>query len=233
MIRFTRIVNFKPHRWLRLKRLGIAVLALFAASVLLLVFERVRGARALKNRIGELVQRGEQFEISKLEPVRPDPAEDAAAALLLLTNRLDAATTNFYALVPPWNCFAAPGKAVVSSKLVRWSKFRGVTNTWASLGARLAEDPTLPDAVHAALLKPGWNDGFDYHKGLVDFPRGPVAIWMNTSVYLETCALAALHKGLMPVAVDRVEDMLRLVRHQANSSLMITELVRTDCGVGA
>lgn len=229
--RFNRSVNLRAYWRPFLKRLGIATLILFAASILLLAFERVSGASALKNRINELVQRGELFEIAKLEPVRPAPSEDAVAALVSLTNRLNSATSNLLALLPPVSHFAMPGKAVVSSKLPRWSGWldKRITNTWASLHAHLTEDSTLPDAVHAALLKPGWNDGHNYHRGFVDFPLGPAAVLRDTTVYLKACALAALNQGNVPVAVDRVEDMLRLVRHQANSSLIISELMRIAC----
>lgn len=231
VFRFNRTVNQKVIWRLRLRWLGIATLIVFAASILLLVFERVRGARAIKNRISELIQRGEQFEIVKLEPIRPTPAEDAAAALLLLTNRLNSATTNFYTMIPPRSTFAAPGKAVVSSRLAHWKNplDKRTTNTWVAIHARLAEDPNLPEAIHAALLKSGWNDGFVYHKGFVDFQIGPLPHWKEMALHLEVCALGALNEGRVPVAVGRVEDMLRLVRHQGNSSLIISELVRIAC----
>ena len=211
-----------PRRWV--KRIALSFILLFGVVVAFLIIERVRGSLALKSRINELTARGERLNVKDLEPAHAEAGDDAAAALLLLSNRLDA-VSSLWIVAPPSGRFTEPGKQVVASRLAAWS-YEKKTNGWLEVQALLAQDGALATDIHSALQRRGWNDGCDYHNGFIDFKTGPLVMWKSLSQRLAVSALAALEAGDTEAAVARIEDSARLVKLQTNSPLIICQLVR-------
>jgi hypothetical protein len=211
------------------KRLVISLLVLCAILSAGLLVERFRGSLALKARLAELTQKGEKLKVADLEPLHPAPAENAVAALLSLTNRLELAASNaVLSVMPPLNRYTSPGKLVMASMLAEWSENK-VTNSWKDVEFGLTQDPGLLEAIHQGSLRPGWDDGFSYHNGFLNFPALPIVHWKRIAQLLDAATLSALHDGRTDVALDRMEDSLRLVRRQTASRLIISELVRDAC----
>ena len=218
------VVSYKALWRRRLKRLGIATLSLLGVVVVFLLVERIRGSVALNGRIAGLMQRGERLKVAELEPVHAAASDDAAGALLLLSNCLDT-MKSFWKVAPPSGRFTEPGKQVVVSRLTNWS-YEKKTNGWPEVQALLAQDGALAADIRAALAERGWNDGCDYRNGFIDFRMGPLVMWKNLSQRLSVSALAALVASDAETAVARIEDSARLVRLQTNSPMIICQLVR-------
>lgn len=219
-----------PRRWI--KRIALSFILLFGLVVAFLIVERIRGSLALKFRINELAARGERPNVQELEPVRCKESDNAASAILALTNRVKAAHSSICKLMPPAGRYASPGKLVVRTRLATWSDADG-TNSWSSVRETLGRNAELFGRIHDALLRTGWDDGFNYEKGFVDFEAPPLAHWRLTALILDAAALAALNEGHTEIAVSRLEDLLRLVRLQKNSPLIISEMVRFACAAVA
>ena len=93
-------MNRKALWRLRLKRLGLAMLLLGVLVAGALLVERLRGSLALNHRLAELAKQGERLQVTAFAPARTTTSNDAAAALLRLTNQLDA-TSAVWTTSPP------------------------------------------------------------------------------------------------------------------------------------
>lgn len=224
MFRSNAIVNYKGLWRTRLKRLGIAAVILAGVLVAFLIVEKIRGSTGLNRRLAQLKQSGEKLSVADFEPNRAKPEEDAADALLALSNRLES-VSSLWKVTPPAGRFAQPGQMIRVSTIKSWS-YEKKTNTWNDATMFLAEDKSLSADLHVALLRQGWNDGFNYQNGFIDFQMAPLGLLKNLSQRLALVALIELRQNDIGSAVERIEDAGRLLRHQANSSLIINQLVR-------
>lgn len=222
----------------RLKRPGVWVKrALWICAVpltlvlLFAVIEHTRGRWMLSNRISALVASGEKVRVAELAPPRVEPGQNSVTDLLPLTNRVSLMMSNL-GMLPPTGRFASPGKAVPGIKLTSWS-YKEETNNWQRIHEMLAGDADLLNVVHEAMRKPGWDDGFDYHNGFIDFKAPPLVLWRQLSQLLHVAALNDLRHARTDEAVQRTVALLHLVRQQKQSRLVISELVRIACAAFA
>ncbi len=229
VVRVTRI-QFNPSmnrrkrilRWVGRIAGGLASLALALVCV-----EHFRGAHALKVRISEMKANGEKLSISEFEPPRGAIESNAAVALFQLTNQISDVYSNF-AIMPPAGRFASPGKAVVAWQLDRWASGKE-SNSWMQLGSRVDQSATLLKAIHDAVQKPGWHDGFDYQKGFVDFQMTPLVPLKQAAQILNVAAVWKIRSGRTDHAVEQLSDALALLQRQKEARLLISQLVRLAC----
>ena len=189
-----------------------------------LVSERVRGSRAVNARLSELLARGEKLKISELEPSHPAPATNAAVALLAMTNQITQVASNWGQLLPAGR-FVTNGRLTVVSQMAEWTSFWG-TNSWLKLGPEIERERATLTAITTALQQSAWDDGFHYQKGFFDFQIPPI-IWIKPAAKLvHAAALWELRNGRFEPATERLTTLLRLVRHQKDSPLIISQLLR-------
>ena len=192
-----------------------------------LVSERVRGSRAVNARLSELLARGEKLKISELEPSHPAPATNAAVALLAMTNQITQVASNWGQLLPAGR-FVTNGRLTVVSQMAEWTSGR-VTNSWLKLGPAIDKERATLAAMTTALQQSAWDDGFKYRNGFIDFQTPPVASFKQAAKLLNAAALWEIRNGRLEQATERLTTLLRLVRHQKDSPLIITQLVRISC----
>jgi len=209
---------------LRLKLFGVALVILVGTVGAFFVVERIRGVSGLGRRVAQLKQQGEKLSIADYEPARSNPDEDAAGALLALSNRF-ASANSLGQIAPPTGRFGQPGLMIRVTALQSWS-YEKQTNSWSDVVGVFAEDDSLNKDLHLALRLPGWNDGSRYDNGFIDFQMGPLALWRSLSQRLALSALAALRNNDVESAVARIEDAGCLLKHQSNSPLIVNQLVR-------
>lgn len=214
-----------PRLWVK-RVLWICAVPL-TLVLLLAVIESLRGRWMLSNRISALVASGEKVGVAELIPPRIEPGQNSVTDLLPLTNRVSLMLSNL-GLRPPTGRFASPGKAVLSIKLSSWSD-KEETNNWQRIQEMFARDTDLLRFVHEAMRKPGWDDGFDYHNGFIDFKMPHLVLWKQLAQLLHMAALNDLRQVRTDEAVQRTVDLLHLVRHQKQSRLVMSELVRIVC----
>jgi len=190
--------------------------------------ERCRGARAYHTRLNELKLHGEKLSVAELKPEVPPTNQNAALEVLDLSNRVSAVVSNLGS-VPPSLRFVEPGKAIVNWRAEWWADSK-TTNTWRQIDAGLATDPGLRKSVREVLERAGFDTGFDYDKGFVDF-HSPPLLQLKQLVEWQSVSVAAdLHAGRSTDARDQLLDALRLVERQKSERLIISQLVRIACG---
>jgi len=214
----------KTHWRSRFKLFGGTLGILLGLAIAFLLIEKIRGAMELNRRIAHLQQQGERLAVADFEPVQAKPGDDAATALHALSNRLESVSL-LSQITPPSGRFTKAGQQIRVTQLISWSVEKK-TNTWAEVAANLAGDKTLLGDVHTALIRPGWNDGCEYHNGFIEFKLGPLVLSKNLSQLLAFSALVALRSNDIELAVARIEDAGLLLRHQTNSPLIVSQLVR-------
>lgn len=203
---------------------------LFVGLVVLLAagIERWRGARGFQARLRELKAQGEKLSVAALKPVPVTESDNAALALLVLSNRLSAVMTNLGEL-PPSGHMAAPGKMILPTRLDNWVDAR-VTNTWEHVEAGLATDPDLAVSFQSALERRGFNLGFDYDRGFIDFPVLPLVPFKKFSQWQSINVAAHLRAGRVEAALQSLTDGVRFLERQKSERLIISQLVRIACG---
>ena len=147
-----------------------AAVGLFATFV---IIEHFRGTRALKRHLAALKANGAKLEVNELLPPKSVPDENALAALLALTNRVSQVHSNI-GLWPPLGRLTTNGHALAISRLNDWSSGKE-SNSWTRVNAALDGQQELFTAITAVLQRPGWDDGFEYSRGFVDFQIYPQA----------------------------------------------------------
>lgn len=211
----------------RLKRLGLFTVILVALCALFLGEEHFRGRHSLNVRLAELKTKGEKLTIGELEPRHPPADQNAALALLVLTNQISQLHSNQLDL-PPFGRFAAPGRRMIAWQLETWSGNKK-TNDWQHVGQTMEKSQAVLLAIHAALQKPDWDGGFDYRKGFGDFQSPPLVDFKRASLVLIAAATWELKQGRTNEAIGRAADAVRLVRLQKDECLIISQLVRIAC----
>jgi hypothetical protein len=214
------------RRWPR--RLAIALGIFLSIVVLFALFEHGRGKRMLTRRLDELKSKGEEMRVAVLKP-RPLPAEQNAFAILaILTNRTDSLLTNA-SLGPPSMKIVEPGRAVVSWKQSQWDSDQDATNDWTWLSSELDAAGELIRQLHAAAAQPGYDCGFNYHNGFLDFQMGPI---ITSKRGIEVLNLAMLHDLRKAEPADALTNLCALVKlalMQEPEPLVICQLVRYSC----
>lgn len=193
--------------------------------------EHVRGRHALNSRLRELRAKGEKLTVAELEPRHPPTDQNAASALLALTNEISQLHSNL-SVMPPAGRFAAPGRMMVPWQFEAWSE-DGKTNDWTRLIRTLEKSKNLLDSLHAALQRERWDAGFDYQKGFSEFHTPPIVAFKRAAQLLNAAAACDLKEGHTTAALERVTDAIRLVRLQKEDRLIISQLVRIACAVTA
>ena len=214
------------RRWL--KRLGVSAGAIIILLVVVLSAEHFRGKWALNRRLRELEPKGERFSIATLEPNHPSADQNACLALVALTNQLKTIMTGL-GDPPPTLRFAAPGKAVVAWQLPGWSSDGKTTNDWNKIGHELENAHGLLDLIHAATEKSGFDSGFNYEKGFVDFHIGPLVPIKRAAQVLNVAVLYELSRGRLDEAQQHLLSLVELAADQKPEPLVICQLVRQAC----
>src|SRR6266404_532605 len=211
-----------------LKRIGYCAGTLALLFLLFIGTEHFRGKRALNHRLNDLKATGKVVSVAALEPKRPAPDQNAAIALISLSNRLETVITSLDEL-PPTLRFVSPGRAIVAWRLNEWSPDGKQANDWTKVGAELERSADVLRQVHAALEKPAYDTGFDYRKGFVDFQLAPISSIRRTAQFLSLAAAYDLNRGQLETANQHLSDLVTLVAKQTPEPLVIIQLVRYYC----
>lgn len=198
-----------------------AAIGLFAAFV---IVEHLRGARALKRHLAELQGNGAKLDVNELLPPKSAPDANALAALLALSNRVSQVHSNI-GLWPPAGRLTSNGHALAISRLNDWSQGKE-SNSWTRVNNAFDGQQELFTAITAALQRPGWDDGFNYGRGFINFEGPPLVQVKQTARVLHIATLHALRNGDRDGAINRLGCLLSLVQRQDHSPLIISQLVR-------
>ncbi len=186
--------------------------------------EHFRGRHMLNTRLAELKTRGEELEVAELEPRHPPAEQNAALALLALTNEISQLHSNLLE-APPAGRFAAPGRMVMGWQFESWAGEKR-TNNWRQLRETMEASNDVLQAIHQALQRPEWDVGFDYQKGFYDFQPPPLVHLKLASQILITAVACDLKQDRTNAALQRLTDAVRLVGLQKDERLIISQLVR-------
>ena len=242
--------------WTNLKHMKRVVkkLCWISAGILLLCFgwlvsERISGIRHLNAYLKSLRADGEKLDVAELEPhSRPDPTNNAAVALVALSNRF-ALIGDLTKSCPPVGRMITPGRAIAAQHIDRWYIKRENTNTWEQLLVQLKQHPELLGdkyitntweqlgrllathqddltAIQKALDKPGFDLGFDYHKDFDQPFSKALSHTMEFTTLLSTAALNEARHGNLSVAQSYLLSAVRLGSRQPNERLIIAQLIR-------
>src|SRR5688572_17706875 len=110
-----------PPSWRR--RLKITLLfglVVIIGIICFLLWERVRGAYALKQKRNQLIQRGEHLELTVVAPPKPPAQQNSAAVLAKLTNEQRDKGRQIHAMWLPVSRYASAGKAIVPWQIPHW-----------------------------------------------------------------------------------------------------------------
>jgi hypothetical protein len=213
----------KGLRWL-----GKGILAVILLIVCLILIERIRGSLAFNTRYKELKAKGERLTVGELEP-RPVALESNAALLFVaLSNQVNQLNTNLGEL-PPNGRFSAPGRMVTPWQHESWKDVEGMTNTWSHLSESLESGEDFFAALHAAVQRPEWDAGINYHNCFFDLVLPALPQIKKTSQILNGAAACELKKGRNDKALERLQDTIRIVALQKDERLIIAQLVRILC----
>jgi len=215
-----------------LKRIGYCAGTLAALFLLFIGIEHFRGKWALNHRLTDLRAKGQVASVAALEPKQPAPAQNAAIALISLSNRLESVVTNLDDL-PPMLRFVRPGRAIVRWRLKEWSSDGKKTNDWTKVGAGLERAADVLHQVHTALERPAYDTGFDYRKGFVDFQLAPINSIRRTAQLLSLAAAYELSRGQLETANQHLCDLVKLAVKQTPEPLIICQLVRYSSAMTA
>lgn len=217
-----------PQRKKRLRLIAVSLGALLAVFVIFILVERIRGARALSARLSELRTKGERLGYAELIPARPAAGKNAFPGLLALTNQLEELSEALRS-TPPSMKLVAPARATVSWQLQHWPGTDQKTNSWATLEPHLEKIRALQGPAHAALQLSGFDSGFNYQKGLVEFELPPIVLVKRLASSLALAVSDALRRGQTEEAVASLRDLIRLVELEKDERLIISQLVRLTC----
>ena len=195
-------------KWLRL--IAVWLGALFLVFVLFIGVEHFRGARALAARKSELRAQGEKLAYTELIPPRPAADQNAFPALMALTNQLEKVSESLRS-TPPSMKLVAAGRAVVSWQMKQWPGDKGTTNSWAAMESHLEKIRALLKPAHVALHRPGFDSGFNYQKGFVEFGTLELVPLKSLAQCLSLAVSDALRRGQTEEAVTHLRDLLRLI----------------------
>jgi hypothetical protein len=216
--RSTRL--FKWAKWFCLSTLALVLIAAVA-----LIFERFRGARALKREIGRLSAAGERLDLADHIPKPAASNQNAAILLRSITNELR--SINALDEFVPLLRFASPGKAVVAWRLNEWPGNKS-TNRWETLGPRITAHSNLLTTAHLLSQFPVFDSGFNYRKGFVDFENGPLVEVKRTADLLSAATVYELHRNDIDAAHRHLLPLVNLSQ-QKTEPMIIWQLIRQTC----
>ena len=210
------------------KILALLTVVLLGAILLFISVEHFRGEWALRSRLKELEAKGEKLNIADWLPPKVAPEQNAALDLFALTNTLKP----FFHMeldAPSRMHFVSQGRALVSWQRDSWSDDKK-TNTWTQFGEEIrAAEPDL-DKLQILYSKTGFDDGFDYSKGFVDFQIPPLLIFSKeTSIVLADAMAYDVGRGDLDAALAKQRSLLDLVKVIEGQPMMFSQLVRIAC----
>ncbi|HEY9510593.1 MAG TPA: hypothetical protein VIV82_12105 [Verrucomicrobiae bacterium] len=212
----------------RFKRLGYFLGFLVLLMGLFLVVERIRGERALGQRLVTLKKQGEVLEVARIQPPLVASNENAFLLLATLTNRSDAILTNI-SEGPPSLEFVKPGLALVSWQLNHWESGDKETNDWTIFGSQLENAANLIQLLRSAANQPAYSSEFDYQKGFSDFQIGPLVTAKQGVQVLSAATLNDLRNHRRAEAHSNLCALVKLAVMQEPEPLVICQLVRFAC----
>jgi len=213
-------------RWL--KRIGIGAGGVVLLVVVFALEEHVRGRLALNRHLNRLKANGEVYEVAALEPRHPAVEENAFTDLVNFAGLWEPDVKHLDD-APPELRFAAPDKEIVAWRLNQWGRNTKITNDWSRLGPELEAAQEFLELVHAAVQKPGYDSGFDYGKGFVDYRIGPLAKVKRNAPLLQAAAYYEMHRGHIEAAGGQLCALVKLAAEQQPEPLVICQLVRQAC----
>jgi hypothetical protein len=189
--------------------------------------EHLRGRIGLNARLKELKAKGEHLTVVELATPRVAAEQNAVPPLLALSNQISQLHSNLSDL-PPCGRFTDPGRMMAGWQVAAWGEGKN-TNDWRRIGQTMDESGKVLSDMHAALQMPDWDTGFDYSKGFCDFQSPPLADLKLACRILTVAVASDLRQGRTNAAVERLTDAIRLVGHQGDERLIISQLVRNAC----
>jgi hypothetical protein len=201
--------------------------ALFFActTVAFVLFERIRGQRAVRRIVAQMTATGAEMDARKLVP--PHPASNAAPALIEVAKKLPEMRET-----PPLMAFIAPGRTLRVLRLDSWtnSQSSGPRQngklTWNDLSNRVAVAQNNLSSLHQALRADAYWSGFNYQRGFHDFETPGLYDLLNVSRWLTAEALVHARAGRAAETFYALESLTQLVWLLRDERLIISQLVR-------
>lgn len=169
--------------------------------------------------------------VADLVPPAVNPQSNAFLAMLALSNQISVTFSNLGTL-PPAGRWTSKGTVVAATKLSRWRNGKQ-TNSWEQVDDALQRSAEVISDLQRALQLPDWDEGFDYAVGFTDFKLTRLIDTKRAAQLLQLTALSEIRAGSGASALEREKSLLKLVRMQGSSRLIISHLVRIATGAYA
>lgn len=212
---------------IRKRKALVLVPSVFVVGVLLLiVWERSRGARELREVTGRLASAGVEFEPEKFFTHRVADEDNAAIPLLGITEDLKSFTLPADLPPVPAMQMAAPGSAISYVKEESWGGATGAVYRWERLSEVQAEALRWFTNLQEIAARPRFASPLDISKGTADMELKVLAGLPGASRALRTSALLDLHHGNHARSARAVITLLDLFCNKSEDVFLISEMVR-------
>ena len=230
--------SVKPRRQVGLfkflLRIAIGLTLVFALFIL---FEHVRGKRAYRALLAEMQAAGEETDVWKIAPAKPDDSENIAVHLHDLYQSLSDLEDKRGGSGPSMK-LTSPGVATPEWMIDSWeqtissedeSSSEDITTNWDEVRTNLFTSSINVETIEEILALPRFHSGVDYEDFTTMDPFFLVSA-KQCGVFLKRHVELALREGRTADAVIYLTSMLRLIQSIEDEPLLITQLVRQAIG---
>lgn len=199
------------------------IVGLLVVTLIGLMFAVHQSKDSLAKYRSELIQRGEQLDVSALTPPKAPTTGNGAPALVAEGKELAQIIKSTNAKRVTLGQKESYGRAEVMHQ--RAAALRDAVDVpWAEVEATLAPMQEPLAAIRQASAEPILALDLDYSRGF-SMPLEHLTPLLSTAQYLSMDALMRLQKGDIAGAVDNIEAELRLSRLVHDQPLLICQLV--------
>lgn len=201
---------------------GVFVLVLVGVVLL----ERTRGSRELARVMERLRTADVGLNLANAVTNSVPEQENAAIALLAITNELRSFSLPEDVGPIPIMKFATPGEAQSFVRSESWPGTKGEAFRWDRLEHTHAEALLLFEKLSEISKRPRFASPLDLSKGVADMDIPSLAALPSVMRVLRLVAMCELHKGNDERAAEAVITLLNVFANKSEDQWNIAELVR-------
>jgi len=217
----------------RQRRIIIGICLFFAAIFLVGVHQRLHGILLLRGMLAELEQAGEEMDYQRFPMTVPAASNNVVPALLLLTNRFEAADDVLRSFPRTYVLDHGAMRNVFLLEHWHWktgwgttSPSQDATNNWKEYLAEFSLLEGFAEEVATILDRPHYYSGYDPASGFHDLPMQPLMHSRRVERLLVGAFLFHTKNKKFHRAHRCLAALGRFVDGMKNDPLMISQMVR-------
>jgi hypothetical protein len=200
---------------------------LIVAIVSIVLFERARGARKLNAVLAELKASKVELDVGKIANAKISDSENAAVALLKITNQLQSFSLPQDVGPIPLMKLTAPGQAASFIASETWPDSSDESHHhWDDLKKTHIEALLLLEQIVAISKLPRFASPLDTSKGVADMQIPSLSVLPSVMRVLRLVAAYDLHHRNDERAAEAVITLLDIFPNKSEDTWIIAELVR-------